>query len=185
MATNKLDKNAVLKLINEEAFRFTRKVELYEEIKKIEEELKKLNECMVLAGKGITGSFGSTVPNDVAAKANVTGFVNPMSISHIEQLAKGPYGKILIGPAASLFGVGSVGVAKGSLLSNTIAAMPLPFPSYRIIIIAGTNPKKIIIVTRFAGKKRPLAPFHCAERGYLGKEYESIFVWLSIKGGLI
>lgn len=88
MATNKIGKDAVLQLINEEAFIITRKVELYEEIKKIEEELKKLNECMGLAGKGITGTFGFAGPSDVAAKANVTGFVNPMSISHIEQLAK-------------------------------------------------------------------------------------------------
>jgi hypothetical protein len=88
MAANKLNKDTVLQLIKEEAYIITRKREIYEEIKKIEDELKNINECMGLAGKGIVGSFGFDGNNDSAKKTNATGFVNPMSISHIEQLAK-------------------------------------------------------------------------------------------------
>ena len=88
MATNKIDKKQVLQLIKEEAYIITRKQELYSEIKKIEDELKKLNECMGLAGKGLSGTFGFEGSGDSAKKSNHNGFVNPMSISHIEQLAK-------------------------------------------------------------------------------------------------
>jgi hypothetical protein len=88
MAKNKIGKEKVLQLIKEEAFIITRKQELYNEIKKIEEELKHLNECMGLAGQGLTGTFGfKTNPMDGSHKS-ASGFVNPMSISHIEQLAK-------------------------------------------------------------------------------------------------
>jgi len=93
---NKIGKEQVLQLIKEEAYVITRKQELYREIKKIEDELKNLNECMGLAGQGMVGTLGFAGPND-ASKKNHSGFVNPMSISHIEQLAKdmgmdNPYG---------------------------------------------------------------------------------------------
>ena len=89
MAVNKINKDKVLQLIKEEAYIITRKREIYEEVKKIEDELKNLNECMGLAGQGMVGTFGfNNNPNDVAKKTHATGFVNPMSISHIEQLAK-------------------------------------------------------------------------------------------------
>lgn len=89
MATNKINKDKVLQLIKEEAYIITRKREIYEEVKKLEDELKNLNECMGLAGQGIVGTLGfGNNPNDVAAKSNNTGFVNKMSISHLEQLAK-------------------------------------------------------------------------------------------------
>lgn len=84
---NKIGKEQVLQLIKEEAFVINRKQELYKEIQKIEEELKSLNECMGLAGQGMVGTLGFDGPNDVTKK-NHNGFVNPMSISHIEQLAK-------------------------------------------------------------------------------------------------
>lgn len=88
MAANKINKETVLKLIKEEAYILKRKREIYEEVKKIEEELKNLNECMGLAGQGLVGTFGFEGPNDGTKKSSPTGFVNPMSISHIEQLAK-------------------------------------------------------------------------------------------------
>lgn len=88
MTTNKINKNTVLQLIKEEAYIINRKKELFQDIKKIEEELKNLNESMGLAGKGLLGTFGFAGPSDSINKASVTGFVNPMSISHIEQLAQ-------------------------------------------------------------------------------------------------
>ncbi len=88
MAVNKINKDKVLQLIKEEAYIITRKREIYEEVKKIEDELKNLNECMGLAGQGMVGTFGFDNSRDAAKKTNATGFVNPMSISHIEQLAK-------------------------------------------------------------------------------------------------
>lgn len=87
-ASNKINKDKVLQLIKEEAYIITRKKEIFEELKKYEDELKQLNECMGLAGQGIVGTFGFDGQKDSAKKANVTGFVNPMSISRIEQLAK-------------------------------------------------------------------------------------------------
>ena len=87
-ASNKINKDKVLQLIKEEAYIITRKKEIFEELKKYEDELKQLNECMGLAGQGIVGTFGFEGPKDITKKANVTGFVNPMSISRIEQLAK-------------------------------------------------------------------------------------------------
>lgn len=83
----KLSKNDVLQLINEEAHILTRKSELYKEVQKIESELKNLNECMGLAGRGMVGTMGFKGPNDAHNKAQNTGFVNPMNISHITQLA--------------------------------------------------------------------------------------------------
>jgi len=87
MAKNKISKDNVLQLIKEEAYILTRKNELFKEIQKIEEELKNINECMGMAGQGLVGTFGFNSPTDGGNK-NHTGFVNPMSISHIEQLAK-------------------------------------------------------------------------------------------------
>ncbi len=88
MTSSKINKDKVLQLIKEEAYIITRKKQLYEEIQKIEDELKNINECMGLAGQGIVGTFGFDGASDSAKKSNPTGFVNPMSISHIEQLAK-------------------------------------------------------------------------------------------------
>jgi hypothetical protein len=93
---NKIGKEQILQIIKEEAHIITRKQELYKEIQKIEDELKNLNECMGMAGQGMVGTLGFAGPNDVSKK-NHSGFVNPMSISHIEQLAKdmgmeNPYG---------------------------------------------------------------------------------------------
>lgn len=88
MAKNKIGKDRVLQLIKEEAYKITRKHELYKQIQEIESELKNLNECTgLVGGQGLVGTFGFENPNS-GTKPNVTGFVNPMSISHIEQLAK-------------------------------------------------------------------------------------------------
>jgi hypothetical protein len=88
MAANKINKEKVLQLIKEEAYILTRKREIYEEVKKIEEELKNLNECMGLAGQGIVGTMGFEGPSDVTKKIHPSGFVNPMNISHLAQLAQ-------------------------------------------------------------------------------------------------
>lgn len=89
MAKNsKITKDVVLQLINEEAHIITRKHELYKEIQKIEAELKNLNECTGLAGRGMVGTMGFKSPTDVNSKGTNTGFVNPMNISHIAQLAQ-------------------------------------------------------------------------------------------------
>lgn len=88
MAANKLNKDRVLQLIKEEAYIITRKREIYEEVKKLEEELKNLNECMGLAGQGIVGTMGFQGPNDTTKKIHASGFVNPMNISHLAQLAQ-------------------------------------------------------------------------------------------------
>jgi len=84
---NKIGKEQILQIIKEEAHIITRKQSLYKEIQKIEDELKNLNECMGMAGQGMVGTLGFDGPNDVTKK-NHSGFVNPMSISHIAQLAK-------------------------------------------------------------------------------------------------
>ncbi len=88
MAANKINKEKVLQLIKEEAYIITRKREIYEEVKKLEEELKNLNECMGLAGQGIVGTMGFQGPNDTTKKIHASGFVNPMNISHLAQLAQ-------------------------------------------------------------------------------------------------
>jgi hypothetical protein len=88
MAANKINKDKVLQLIKEEAYIITRKKEIYEVVKQLEDELKNLNECMGLAGQGIVGTMGFQGPNDVTKKIHASGFVNPMSISHLAQLAQ-------------------------------------------------------------------------------------------------
>ena len=88
MAANKINKEKVLQLIKEEAYILTRKREIYEEVKKIEEELKNLNECMGLAGQGIVGTMGFKNPSDTTNKVHPSGFVGPMNISHLAQLAQ-------------------------------------------------------------------------------------------------
>lgn len=86
MATNKINKAKVLELIKEEAYIITRKKELYDEVKKIEDELKHINESMGLTGQGLCGTMGFANPNDALKKSH-SGFVNSMNISHIAQLA--------------------------------------------------------------------------------------------------
>lgn len=85
MKTNKITKDKILATIQEEAYKIKRKVELYNEVKKINEELKFLNE-----NQGLVGTFGfANNASDVTTKsANGTGFVNPMNISHVAQLEK-------------------------------------------------------------------------------------------------
>jgi cell shape-determining protein MreC len=85
MKTNKITKDKILATIQEEAAKIKRKVELYNEVKKINEELKFLNE-----NQGLVGTFGFAAnANDVAKKsANGTGFVNHMNLSHIAQLER-------------------------------------------------------------------------------------------------
>src|ERR1035437_6645557 len=71
---------AVKQAIIEEAFKLKRKNELYEEVKKINSELGKLNE-----GIGMVASFGFNSPSDTMNKTK-TGFVNNQNISHIAAL---------------------------------------------------------------------------------------------------
>lgn len=79
---SKITKDQILATINEEAYKIKRKTELYADVKKINEELKTLNE------QGLVGTFGfANNAADVTTKSsNGTGFVNPMNISHIAQL---------------------------------------------------------------------------------------------------
>lgn len=78
-----LSKKAIKKAIVEEALKIKRKKEIYEEVKKYNNELKTLNENM-----GMIGSFGFQSPNDISNKTK-TGFVNDFqNISHIAQLEK-------------------------------------------------------------------------------------------------
>ncbi len=82
MKTNKLDKNVILETIQHEADSYVRKMNIYEQIKKYNEELKNLYEN----GPMVT-SFGFKSPNDGMAK-NTTGFVAPQNLSYIAQLER-------------------------------------------------------------------------------------------------
>jgi transcriptional regulator with PAS, ATPase and Fis domain len=78
-----LSKKAIKKAIVEEALKIKRKREIYEEVKKYNNELKTLNEHI-----GMIGSFGFQSPNDVSNKTK-TGFVNDFqNISHIAELER-------------------------------------------------------------------------------------------------
>lgn len=73
--------NKVKEAIIEEAIKIKRKQELFEEIKKINSELGKLNEV------GMVGSFGFASSADAMNKSK-TGFVNDFqNISHVAELA--------------------------------------------------------------------------------------------------
>ena len=80
--TNKLTQEQILSMIKEEAGIYKRKIELYNEVKKINSELKTLNEGMSMCG---THGFKSN-PDDVSNKSH-NGFVNSRNISHIADLA--------------------------------------------------------------------------------------------------
>lgn len=84
MSTKKITKDDILKTIEEEAYVIKRKRELFSDLKKMNEELKDLNES-----RGIAGTFGFDNPADVMNKsANGTGFKNPLNISYVAQLEK-------------------------------------------------------------------------------------------------
>jgi hypothetical protein len=84
MSAKKITKDDILKTIEEEAYVIKRKQELYAELKKMNGELKNLNEC-----KGLAGTFGFKMPGDAMQKsANGTGFEQPQNISHVAQLEK-------------------------------------------------------------------------------------------------
>jgi hypothetical protein len=82
MKTTKLDKNVILETIQKEADAYVRKMNIYEEVKKLNAELKNLYEN----GPMIT-SFGFKSDND-ALSVNKTGFANPQNLSYIAQLEK-------------------------------------------------------------------------------------------------
>lgn len=78
-----LSKKTIRKAIVEEALKLKRKREIYEEVKKYDNELKSLNESL-----GMVGSFGFKSDTDISNKTK-TGFVNDFQhISHIAQLEK-------------------------------------------------------------------------------------------------
>lgn len=84
MSAKKITKEEILKTIKDEAYVIKRKKELYEELKKMNGELKNLNEC-----RGMAGTFGFKMPGDVMNKtAGGTGFENPQDISHVAQLER-------------------------------------------------------------------------------------------------
>lgn len=84
MSAKKITKADILKTIEEEAYVIKRKRELYEELKKMNDELKNLNEC-----RGMAGTFGFKIPGDAMQKtANGAGFENTQDISHVARLEK-------------------------------------------------------------------------------------------------
>lgn len=84
MAAKKITKDQIIDLINEEAYVIKRRVDIFSELKKFNEELKTLNEH-----RGIAGTFGFKNPTDVMNKsAHGTGFKNPQDISHVARLEK-------------------------------------------------------------------------------------------------
>jgi len=80
MKTNKINKDVILEAIQQEANAIVRKNELYEQVKMINEELKKIYEH-----GPITTSFGFVTDGDASSKTK-TGFENHMNISHIARL---------------------------------------------------------------------------------------------------
>lgn len=80
MKTNKLDKNTVIDAINEQALIFSKKINIYEQVKQLNEELKNLYES-----GPIMRSFGFKTEGD-AINNSKTGFKNPQNISYISQL---------------------------------------------------------------------------------------------------
>lgn len=73
--------NKIKQAIIEQAFNIKRKQELYAEVKKIDSELKKMNEASMV------GSFGFQAPTDSMNKSK-TGFANDFQdISHVAALA--------------------------------------------------------------------------------------------------
>lgn len=83
MSKTKVSPNLIKEAILKEGLRIKRKRELYEEVMKIENELKELNEASV----GMAGSFGFV--GDTSSKSK-TGFVddNFQNISNIARLEK-------------------------------------------------------------------------------------------------
>ena len=85
MKINKITKDQILSTIEEGAKIIKRKKELYEQSKKIDKELKYLNEC----GAGLLGTFGFKAGNDTMNNsANGSGFVNQQDISHVADLER-------------------------------------------------------------------------------------------------
>jgi hypothetical protein len=81
MKKNKITKEKITSLIKEEAEVIKRKKEIYDEVIKLNDELKEINE-----NRGITGTFGFT--GDMAKNASVSGFEVTPNISYIAQLEK-------------------------------------------------------------------------------------------------
>lgn len=80
----KISKEKIISLINEEAEVIKKKKELYNEVIKINSELKVLYE-----EQGLAGTFGFQSDMNGQGKNNsVTGFENPQNISYIAQLEK-------------------------------------------------------------------------------------------------
>lgn len=82
MKINKLDKNVILEAIQKEADAFVRKTAIFEEVKKLNSELKNLYEN----GPMLT-SFGFKADADTSQKFK-TGFEGSQNISFIAQLEK-------------------------------------------------------------------------------------------------
>lgn len=83
MSNKKISPQLIKEAILKEGLRLKRKKELYEEVKKIENELKQLNE----ASMGMAGSFGFV--GDTSQKSK-TGFIDDsfQNISNIARLEK-------------------------------------------------------------------------------------------------
>lgn len=77
----KISSKQIKTVILEQARVLKRKQQIFEEVLKLESELKTINESFT------TGSFGFAIDGD-KAKITKTGFAAPQNISHIAKLAK-------------------------------------------------------------------------------------------------
>ena len=75
----KLNISLVKEAIIKQAKTIKRKREIFEEIKKFNEELSSMNEVAMV------GSFGFAAPNDASEKTK-TGFENPQALSRVQEL---------------------------------------------------------------------------------------------------
>jgi hypothetical protein len=82
MKVNKINKETITTLIQEEAAKYKRRKELFDSLMEIEKELEYLNEHF-----GVAGTFGFVNSNDKTMTTK-SGFVNTPNISYISQLAK-------------------------------------------------------------------------------------------------
>ena len=84
MNKQKINKDSILEAIEKQADIIVKKHQLYESVKEINEELKKLYE----SAPPMVGSYGFSMPEDSSKKNSITGFEKNPNISYIAQLEK-------------------------------------------------------------------------------------------------
>lgn len=61
---------------------------------------------------------------------------------YVEGLARGPYGKLLIGPAAGLFGIGSIGAVKAPMVTGAVSStIPSLYKGGQVLYRATQDPR--------------------------------------------